>query len=443
MPYGRCKSSLHTSVSGCREREDRMQQDRNPVLQCMSMSRFPSLRLVIRFGWCGRTEYLGSYERAFSQALMGRPMPALAFWRGRVALWTILRAVGIEPGDQVAMPAYTCEIVPIAVRLTGGRPVYADVVRGQFNVPIQSMEQVLGQRTKAVVCQHTYGTRAPLRGYKRAADTQNAVLVEDCCQVVSVPSESNGVATTGAAAFFSTQWNKPVSTGLGGIAVFREPELHRRARLIREEFSQKGMRRRAWLLALQVLMHELSVFPSTRAIVGKLYRFAQRAGLIRGTTTADEFGDTMPADYLAGATNVQAILGLHQLRRWEDSVRHRRGLTAFYLDALSTLGVDVAPLMQGEGQPVLWAVPVLVENKKEILRRAAWTGVPIATWFDRIPAHIHPDTCERYGYRPGQCPRTEKLFPREIHLPTAPWVRFPLAEKAIDLLKQHARFSSV
>ncbi|GAI17778.1 unnamed protein product [marine sediment metagenome] len=149
----------------------------------------------------------------------------------------------------------------------------------------------------------------------------------------------------------------------------------------------------------------------------------------------------MPQDYLASATNVQALIGLEQLRQWPENVRHRRTLTGFYLESLHTLGVDIAPLKIGSNEPNLWAIPLLVDNKREILSIAGRRGLPIATWFDRTPVHVNAATASRYDYRPGQCPQSEQMFSREIHLSTAPWVTLDLAERTIQLLKQHARLA--
>jgi len=149
----------------------------------------------------------------------------------------------------------------------------------------------------------------------------------------------------------------------------------------------------------------------------------------------------MPADYLMRAVNLQATLGMTQLERWERTRTHRGQLTAIYLDRLEKLGIDVAALNPDNGQPALLMVPVLVENKEQLLRKAMGKALPIGTWFDRAPAHINGRSAAVYNYTPGRCPHTERLISREIHLLTGPQVNQKHAEKAIGFLEQYAHLT--
>lgn len=398
------------------------------------------LKLLVRPTIAGGNNLLNRYERTFAETIIGdSTLPALAFWKGRVALWNILRAADLKEVDEVILPAYTCEMVPIAVKFAGAKCMYADVDNCHFNASLKCVKDALTEQTRVVICQHTYGITQPVCKFKSLMHGRQITLIEDCCQLISAESTDSDIGVTGAASFFSTQWNKPFSTGLGGMAVFRDQNLYILAKGIRQTFSHSHNSQRTRSLALQILLHNFVVRPRTRAIIGAAYRWAQRSGWIQGSNTAQDYEDTMPQDYLASATNVQALIGLEQLRLWPENVRHRRTLTAFYLESLHTLGVDIAPLKTGSNEPNLWAIPLLVENKREILSIAGRRGLPIATWFDRTPVHVNAMTANRYDYRPGQCPLSEQMFSQEIHLLTAPWVTLEQADKTIQLLRQHAR----
>jgi dTDP-4-amino-4,6-dideoxygalactose transaminase len=398
--------------------------------------------LLLRPRRAAGRDLVPTYERAFAETILGSPpAPALAFWRGRVALWTLLCAAGLREGDEVVVPAYTCEMVPITVKFAGARCVYADAAENSFNASPEAMAAAVTPRTRAVLCQHTYGVAMPMVAVRQAADRAGAVLIEDCCQLIASDVGESGPARTGAAAFFSTQWSKPFSTGLGGVAVFRDDRLYEVARTIRDGFPTEGNRRRARSLALQVLLYTLTVRPWTRAAIAALYRWAQRTGMVRGTTTVEEYDETMPADFLVPGLNVQASLGLRELARWPANVEHRRRLTALYLERLAQTEADLQPLAAAQGP--LWTVPLSVENREEVLREASAAGLPIATWFDVAPVHMVPATAAQYDYRVGQCPRAERLLAREVHLLTGPAVSPARAEAAVDLLARRARFASV
>lgn len=408
----------------------------------MTNNIFTLLKLLLRPGYASGINLVEQYQRTFAEVIAGNnSLPTLAFWRGRVALWTTLRAAGLRGGDEVILPAYTCEMVPAAVKFAGGRCVYVDVEAGRFNPSVQQIADAVTERTQAIICQYTYGIPQPVRELASLIAEQPITLIEDCCQLICPDCHYDGIATTGDAAFFSTQWSKPFSTGLGGMAVYSNEKLYSEAHNILGSFSREQDRQRSRSLSLQLLLYNLAVRPRTKALVARLYRWAQRSGMIQGTTAAEEYGDDIPSDYLAGAVNVQAVLGIKELGRWYENVEHRRMLTTFYLGCLAELGVDITAMKAGSDNPVLWATPLFVENVDEILSRAGKAGLPIESWFGPAPVHIVPPTAERYDYITGQCPGSEWMAAREIHLLTSPGVRLRQAEKAIKLIKKYARIA--
>jgi dTDP-4-amino-4,6-dideoxygalactose transaminase len=401
------------------------------------------LKFLCQPSRAGGIDLLDDYQQVFARTITGSNlMPALAFWRGRVALWAILRASGLQEGDEVILPAYTCDMVPIAVKFAGGRCVYVDVEPGGFNPSPQQITDSVTDNTKAIICQHTYGIHQPVHKLAALISNRPMTIIEDCCQLISSDSDHNTVTITGDAAFFSTQWSKPFSTGLGGMAVFPNNKLYAASRDILASFSQEGNHRRAMSLALQLLLYKLTVRPKTKAIIAFLYRWAQRAGIIKGTTTPEEFDDKMPSDYLGGAVNVQAVIGKKQLQYWDENVKRRRILTKFYLDHLSELGIDIVPMKAGEENPALWTVPLFVENVSQILNRAGRLGLPVASWFGPPPAHIVLSHAERLDYKIGQCPRSEWMVAHEIHLLTSPEVTLKQAGDAIKLIKQYGHITN-
>ena len=117
-----------------------------------------ALKMLLRPRYSSGTQLLPAYERAFAKIIVGVDVPALAFGRGRVALWSILNAIGAKDGCEVVVPAYTCETVPMAVKFAGARCVYTDVETGRYDVSLRGAARALTQDTRAVICQHTYGT---------------------------------------------------------------------------------------------------------------------------------------------------------------------------------------------------------------------------------------------------------------------------------------------
>jgi perosamine synthetase len=390
---------------------------------------------------CG-TEFVPMYEREFAHTIVGKDLPTLAFNRGRVALWAILKAASVDERSEVILPAYTCETVPMAVKFAGAKCVYADVEPGHYNVPLEHVKKLLTSCSKVVICQHTYGITQPVRDWAGFVSENGILLVEDRCQMAADMSDGRSTSIAGDAAYFSTHFSKPFSTGQGGLVVFSNNQMYPAVEQVRAEFPLNGDRKRVHRLAFQVLLYTLTVRPLTRAVIGNVFRWAQRCGLIRGTISVDEYGEQMPSDYLSRSSNFQASLGIEQLHRWRENCRHRRCLTKLYMERLASLGIDVNAFRQGDEEPILLMVPVLVNNKEEMLKRASKRSLPIGTWFDRSPAHINPDSAHLYDYRPGQCPQTERLISKEIHLLTASWVTEYHAEKAVEFIRRYAEISN-
>jgi perosamine synthetase len=405
-------------------------------------STITALEMLLKPKHASKNDLVPMYEQVFARTIFGKELPTLAFCRGRVALWAILKAAGVDGTSEVILPAYTCETVPMAVKFAGAKCVYVDTAPHSYNVPLRYVNECITPNTRAIICQHTYGITQPVREWNNLAEQKEVLLIEDRCQLVKDVSMSHPEPLLSDAAYFSTHFSKPYSTAQGGMAVFSDNQLYAGAKRERSNFKSNGEYKRARSLALQALLYSVMVRPATRAVAGSVYRWVQRAGMIRGTISANEYDKEMPVDYLSRANNLQAALGIEQLGYWNQYYRHRQNLTRFYMEQLTSLSVDVSSLKGGNDDPALLMVPVLVENKKELLRRAATRALPIGTWFDRCPAHIRKDSSALYDYPQGQCPRTENMISKEIHLLTASWVNEKRAGRAVEFLKRYADFTN-
>jgi perosamine synthetase len=101
------------------------------------------------------------YETAFA-AYFDPAAHAFSFWKGRVALYAILLALDLEPGDEVILPGFTCVVVPNAVRLASCKPVYVDIEPDSYHLDPAGVEAAITSRTRAILVQHTFGMPGPL-----------------------------------------------------------------------------------------------------------------------------------------------------------------------------------------------------------------------------------------------------------------------------------------
>lgn len=169
----------------------------------------------------GRVNYwTGGEGRSFEQEyarVLGVPH-VLALANGTLALELALRALGIGPGDDVVVPSRTFIATAGAVVAVGARPVVADVDRDSGCLTVETAEQVLTSRTRAVIVVHLGGWPADVDALVVWADGHGVQVVEDCAQAHGATLRGRPVGALGAAGAFSFCQDKILSTaGEGGL----------------------------------------------------------------------------------------------------------------------------------------------------------------------------------------------------------------------------------
>ena len=154
------------------------------------------------------------------------------FWKGRVALYAILKAIGIKEGDEIILPAFTCVVAVNPVIYLGARPVYVDIDPMTYNMDISRLKRKITKKTRAVLAQNTFGLAPDLDRIFEVANKHNLMVIEDCAHGFGGYYKGRPNGTIADVSFFSTQWNKPFSTGLGGFAVTKNPEIAERLRVM-------------------------------------------------------------------------------------------------------------------------------------------------------------------------------------------------------------------
>ena len=102
------------------------------------------------------------------------------FAKGRVALYAVLRALDIEPGDEVILPAFTCVAVPNAILYARARPVYVDIRPDTYTIDPTAVEEAIGARTRVILAQNTFGLSADLAALESIAARNGLTVVDDC-----------------------------------------------------------------------------------------------------------------------------------------------------------------------------------------------------------------------------------------------------------------------
>ena len=357
------------------------------------------------------------------------------FWKGRVALYAILKALEIGPGDGVILPGYTCMVVPSAVAFAGAHPLYADVDGQSYNVTQDSLEATWrasrGIRPRAIIIQHTYGIPVEAAPILEWALQEGLAVIEDCAHVSGSSYRGIPCGQLGDAAFFSTQWNKPLTTGLGGWAVSVNPVVAQRLRRIRETFRRPQVPELG-LLVMQFYAHRLLFRPRLYWPLMTMFRALGRQGLAAASSSRREFDLEMPRHYAKRMSALQERL----LRKAQGQARrissHRRRVSDFYARELAAAGFEL-PGLPEQSRAVLLRYPVKVKDKERLLVLSREHSLELGDWFVS-PLHPLADRWDRLGYRAGSCPVAEELCRVTVNLPTHRRVNDEDARKIMALL---------
>jgi perosamine synthetase len=359
---------------------------------------------------------LDEFRRAIGELVGVPPGHVTLFWKGRVALYAILRALGVGQGDEVVVPAFTCVAVPNAILYTGASPVYVDIDEATYTPDPEAVAAAVGPRTRVILAQNTFGLSSDIEALSNVAAQNGVAVVDDCAHGLGGRYRGLPTGVSADAAFYSTQWTKPISTGLGGIAVTRDPQLARELRALEEAAREPSSREKALLRAL-VFARDRLAGPRTIQAGRTVYRTLGRLGVLPASSSGQELdAPVMPADFFCRMSSLQASRGERALQALPDVVVRRRAVAAFYSEWLAAHGCAPAHEPPSSVHAFL-RYPLRVRGRDAFRRRASSRGVSLGDWFDS-PLHPIEGDLTPWGYRRGGYPVAERITAEIVNLPT-------------------------
>jgi len=205
-----------------------------------------------------------------------------------VALYAILRCLGLQPGDEVIIPGFTCVVVVNGIIYLGARPVYADIDPFSYNINVRTVESLITSKTRAIIAQNTFGLSPDLDSLLSLAEKRGLYLIEDCAHGLGGSYKDRPAGTVAHASFFSTQCSKPLTTGLGGIAYIRDSDLAKKLSDFHNKIPEPNIYEKI-MLAFQLFLFPLIKNPEIHYPLIGLYRFlTQKAGISVGSSSGKE-----------------------------------------------------------------------------------------------------------------------------------------------------------
>lgn len=362
---------------------------------------------------------------------------AFSFWKARVAMYAILKTLGIGPGDEVILPGYTCVMDVNPIKYLGAKPVYVDIEPNTYNMDLQLLEEKITDNTKVIIAQHTYGYPCEMDTLMAMAQKHHLPVVEDCCLAFGSQYKGQIVGTFGQAAYFSFQWNKPFTTGLGGMAITNDSTLANKIEVLCQQELNVPSFKSTSMLSLQRFVYRLFIYPRTTALAASLFRWLTKKGWVIGSSGTSEYAPEMADDFFMAMGTAQARAGLRQLKKIDTNIAHRKKMQQLYDELLSQAGFNIPSIPQ-EMDPVLVRYPLRVADKQKALAEAPSHGVEIGSWFE-CPLHPIETPMHLYDYQAGMCPVAEKACREVVNLPLHPRANKKTVQRTVDFIKKTCR----
>jgi dTDP-4-amino-4,6-dideoxygalactose transaminase len=332
---------------------------------------------AVASGWIAQGPRVREFEEAFAAAI-GTPY-AVAVSSCTTALHLALIAAGIGPGDEVIVPSLSFIATANAVRYVGAQPVFADVDLATQNLTSQTVEPYLTDRTRAVILVDQAGVPADLDAIRELCDPSQITVIEDAACAVGSSYRGRPAGATATLTAFSFHPRKLLTTGEGGMITTADKAVDSRLRRLRE--------------------HGMDISAADRH---------------RSQQPVIEHYTEVGFNYRM--TDIQAAIGLVQLRKLPEMVARRRALARRYQELLS----DIPGLLTADDPPngetnyqSFWILlpEESAVGRDDLLRLLA--DADISARRGIMAAHLEPAYAD---VRPS-LPVTERLTARSLILP--------------------------
>ena len=365
------------------------------------------------------------YDPGTRKETLSRDRPRLRFYRGRVALYWLLRALSIGVGDEVILQAYTCPEVAQPILRVGATPVFCDTEPDGFNLCCEALARKITRATKAVIIQHTFGIPANMNDLMPVLRQLGVAVIEDCCHVCASEYDSVPVGSFGNAAFFSYGPDKPISAGLGGEAVLNSPALASDFRSLYITCITPSFSEEIW---------------STLRIAVKAILPAETVVLLRDTVRRQKSPRNGPGqdwiehEYDKRLPRVAEFHVDRLLARADRILAKKRLAIQQVTNGINALGLRCAVIPE-PCSAVLWRIPVYVRNKPKLRDRARQCAVEILDWGTAPFRSAEYPASECDGHR-HSCPNARELTETVVTVPIHGGLSRVRIEKLIRFLAQ-------
>jgi dTDP-4-amino-4,6-dideoxygalactose transaminase len=356
------------------------------------------------------------YKQAIASFLGVDSTSIFLYWKGRIALYAALKALGVGKKDEVIIPAFTCVVVPNAIIYLGAKPIYTDVDLSSMCATRESIEAKITDRTKVIIIQNMLGLSNEVEEIIEMAKAKGIHCVEDCTHGFGGSYNEKPNGTLSDMSFYSTQWNKPFSTGVGGILSVNNPDLLEKIQNINNELITPSFKTR-FSLATLIKIKKYILNDSTYWFLIRLYRKLSKMGLVIGSSNKDEItGINQPENYFMASGNIQAETGISELKKLKEKIEERIHNGLIYNDYFikNKFFHFKDDLIKNHS---FLKFPILVKDRKKFMENAEKAKIRLGDWFIS-PIHPVEQGFENWQLQIEEFPNAHFLTKHIVNLPT-------------------------
>ena len=340
---------------------------------------------VIRSKWLTMGETVQKLEKNFADFVGAKH--AIAVSSGTAALHLAMRALEIEPDDEVIVPSLSFVASSNAIMYVGAKPVFVDISSlNDFNLSCDDLKKKITSKTKAIVVVHYGGYLADMEEIKKIARKHKLFIIEDSAHAIGADLSSKMAGTLGDVGCFSFFSNKNLATGEGGMVVTDDDRLARKIKLLRSH----GM------TSMTLNRHK-----------GHAYSY-----------------DVVELGYNYRMTEISAALGILQLEKLTKGNKKRKALTDLYVANLKEADSLSIPFQDYPRKSSYHLFPILLDkniNRKKFMELLKKEGIQSSIHYPSI----HKFSYYRKNLKGSQTklPLTEYVGTHEVTLPLHPLLK--------------------
>lgn len=336
----------------------------------------------LRAAWLGTGPKVAAFEKLIAE--YKGVNHAVAVNSCTAGLHLSCLAVGLQPGDEVIVPAMTFCATVNAVIHAGATPVLVDVEPDTFNMDPEEVRRKISPRTKAIMPVHFAGRACNMDALCVIAREHGLKIIEDCAHAIETEYHGRKVGTFGDCGVLSFYSTKNIVTGEGGMVLTNNAEIAARIKML----ALHGMSQDAWK---------------------------------RFSDDGYKHYEVVEIGFKFNMMDLQAAIGMHQIKRVENYWQRRLQIWQKYNEAFADLPVRLPAPLEPNTRHALHLYTLLIDEKRTAMTRDQFItalhkrNIGTGVHYQAIP--VHPVYQRRFGWKPEDYPNADLIGRSTASLP--------------------------